>query len=63
MDPVTGNKVELARALGCALPTLSAWMMKYRPHFPIQSVGTNGHSYVFDFQAVFDFDKILRHIS
>jgi hypothetical protein len=51
----TGNKIELAAALGCSLPTLSAWMMKYRPEFPIQSAGTNGRSYVFDFKAVFDF--------
>lgn len=55
MASVTGNKVELAAALGCSLPTLSAWMMRYRPDFPIQSAGTNGRSYVFDFKAVFDF--------
>lgn len=52
---VTGNKAELAAALRVSLPTLSAWMMRYRPEFPVQSTGANGRSYVFDFQAVFDF--------
>lgn len=52
---VTGNKAELARALRCSLPTLSAWMMRYRPEFPIAETGSNGRSYVFDFDAVFDF--------
>jgi phage terminase Nu1 subunit (DNA packaging protein) len=55
MSRVTGNKAQLAEALGVALPTLSAWIIKYRPEFPIQSVGSNGRSYVFDFPAVFDF--------
>ncbi len=60
MASVTGNKVELAAALGCSLPTLSGWMMKYRPDFPIVSTGTNGRSYVFDFKAVFDFLRVKQ---
>lgn len=60
MAAVTGNKVELAAALGCSLPTLSAWMMRYRPDFPVASKGTNGRSYVFDFKQVFDFLRIKQ---
>lgn len=52
---VTGNKADLALALGCSLPTLTQWIVKYRPGFPIQSTGSNGRSYVFDFEAVFAF--------
>lgn len=57
---VTGNKLELARVLGCSLPTLSAWMMRYRPDFPILSTGNQGRSYVFEFQAVIDFLRLKR---
>lgn len=58
--PVTGNKAELAAKLGISLPTLSAWMMRYRPEFPVQSTGANGRSYVFDFDAVFEFLRVRR---
>ena len=55
VGPVTGNKSELATALGVSLPTLSGWMIRYRPDFPVIASGSHGRSYVFDFQAVFDF--------
>lgn len=52
---VTGNKTELAHALSVSLPTLTRWLLRYGPDFPVQERGSNGRDYVFDFEAVFRF--------
>jgi phage terminase Nu1 subunit (DNA packaging protein) len=41
------NKKELAALLGCALPTIAAWVDRY-PDFPVQERGTNGRQWLFD---------------
>lgn len=49
------NKAELANWLGVSLPTLSGWMLKYGPEFPVLRRGTNGRGYEFDAETVRDF--------
>ena len=44
---VAVNKKELARALGCALPTLDKLIDRY-PDFPIERRGHEGVGYEFD---------------
>ena len=49
------NKAELANWLGISLPTLSSWMLRYGPEFPVVERGTNGRDYRFEAEAVADF--------
>lgn len=49
---VVVNKAELANWLGVSLPTLSSWMLKYGPEFPVLTRGTHGRGYEFDAPAV-----------
>lgn len=52
MSAVTVNKAELAHILRVSLPTLTRWILKYGPDFPVLERGTNGRDYVFDPTAV-----------
>ena len=54
------NKQELATWLGVSLPTLSRWMVRYRPDFPILEAGSNGRDYRFDAAAVSDFLRVKK---
>ena len=48
----TVNKQRLANWLGVSLPTLSKWLLKYGPDFPVLRSGSNGRDYAFDPAAV-----------
>jgi hypothetical protein len=52
VSTVQCNKAELAHALDVSLPTLSRWMLRYGPDFPVVQRGSNGRDYVFDFETV-----------
>ncbi|MBW4089910.1 MAG: terminase small subunit [Proteobacteria bacterium] len=49
---MTVNKAELAHILRVSLPTLTRWILKYGPDFPVLERGTNGRDYAFDASAV-----------
>ena len=49
------NKAELAHLLRVSLPTLTRWILKYGPDFPVVERGTNGRDYVFDPGTVIEF--------
>lgn len=51
---VTLNKREMALRLRVSLPTLTAWMDRW-PDFPVEQRGTNGSSYRFQPDLVFQF--------
>ena len=55
MSGATVNKQRLAQWLGVSLPTLSKWLLRYGPEFPIVERGSNGRDYAFDPAAVSTF--------
>lgn len=57
--PVTLNKREMARKLRVSLPTMTAWMDRW-PDFPVEQRGTNGSSYRFRPDLVFEFLDLKR---
>ena len=55
MSGASVNKAELAHLLRVSLPTLTRWILKYGPDFPVTERGTNGRDYVFDPGTVIEF--------
>ena len=60
MSDVVVNKVRLAHWLGVSLPTLSKWLLKYGPEFPVLERGANGKDYQFDPAAVAEFLRLKQ---
>jgi phage terminase Nu1 subunit (DNA packaging protein) len=60
MSEVVVNKVRLAHWLGVSLPTLSKWLLKYGPDFPVLERGTNGKDYQFDPAVVAEFLRLKQ---
>ena len=54
-EGVAVNKAEMAHILRVSLPTLTRWLLKYGPEFPVLERGTNGKDYAFDAAEVLEF--------
>ena len=52
---ITGNKKELASALGVTPPTLDRWLDRFGDAVPVIQRGSNGRPFRFDLVAVTDF--------
>ncbi|WP_428484896.1 hypothetical protein [Rhodopila sp.] len=49
------NKSEIARLLGCSLPTVNAYLVRYGEDFPVLDRGGRGRDWRFDHEAVVAF--------
>lgn len=56
----TGNKKELARALGTSIVSLNKWLDRFGDEVPCVSRGTHGQAYVFDLPSTVEFFRVKR---
>jgi phage terminase Nu1 subunit (DNA packaging protein) len=57
---LTGNKTELAHKLRVTTVTLTRWLLRYGPAFPVVQRGDQGRDWIFDFEEVFGFLRERR---
>ena len=54
------NKAELAQILGCSLPTISAYMVRFGDAFPVLERGGKGRDWWFESESVVEFLESRR---